>query len=187
MNEEKAVGAYAVPLHEFLTINEHESIYTGIKMLKDALHSNGPWLGKRLLVTLDNNGLPTGILTIKCIFKAVGLSLLNEDITFKEEFFSWGYIDNMRKKGKVTVREIMRPLCMFSVPDNCSVITAARIFVRYRINHLPVTDGEKVTGILNLGELFYRYYESNGFRPLPGAQTYKAPLLTKLFGKFAPT
>ncbi|GBF33270.1 CBS domain containing protein [Desulfocucumis palustris] len=187
MPKNSEIDAYAIPLSEYPVIGRDESVYTGIKMLKEALHKDGPWQGKRLLMVRDRNGEPTGLLTVKCIFNALGLRLLDEDPAFKEECFSWHYIHEMRGNARVTVREIMRPLGAVSIRRHSSISAAARLFARHRVNHLPVTDGGKATGILDLGQLFYKYHLSGGFRQATGTTPHDLPLLVKLLGKFAST
>ncbi|MCL6477548.1 MAG: CBS domain-containing protein [Peptococcaceae bacterium] len=161
----QAVGCCMNPLEQYSTVGENEKIHAALKVLASSMHKGGAWQGHRLVVVLNGDGEPTGILTIKGLLNAVGLKMLEEDPAFRAECFSWYYIKNMREKGKVTVREVMRPLAMFSIDINSTLSEAAQMFVRHGVNYLPVSEGGKITGILGLREVFYRYYELTGFMP----------------------
>jgi hypothetical protein len=162
----QTAGAYMVPLGEYLTVNENETINNALRMIKDSLHkkdNGGAWLGPRLVIVLKDGMKPTGMLTLKSILKAAGLRMLTGDVFFKAESFSWYYLNSMFAGSGVPVREVMRSLGMPSVEYSTTIYQAARIFVRYGVNHLPVTDGQKIIGILNSRDLFYGYYELTRF------------------------
>ena len=167
MSPMPTAGAYMIPLKEYPTIHENENINNAIRILKENLHkNNSPWQGHRLVIALNDHSEPVGILTLKCLLKAICLRLMEEDTSFKGESVSWYFIEQMRAKGKVTVREVMRPLAQFSLDYNNSVFKAARIFIRQGINYLPIKDGQKVVGILNSRELFFKYYETTRFKAM---------------------
>jgi CBS domain-containing protein len=179
----QTTGSYMIPIGEFPVINENETVYRAIRFLKYSLHKGGAWKGHRLAVALDNCGNATGILTIKSLLNSVILKMLEEDTFFKAECFSWYYIEDIRRKGRVTVREVMRPLMAFSIDRSQPVSEAAKLFTRHGINHLPVMEGQKLIGILNARDLFYGYYELTRFRPLresrAGELTAPANLINK--------
>ncbi|MFZ5632675.1 MAG: cyclic nucleotide-binding/CBS domain-containing protein [Bacillota bacterium] len=168
------VGRYMIPLEEYLTVGENEKICTALKVLTNSMHKGGAWHGHRLLVVLNDGGEPTGILTIKGMLNAIGIRMLEEDPAFRAECFSWYYIKKIRENGKITVREVMRPLVMFSIDCNSTISEAAHMFVRHGINYLPVKEGEKIIGILSLREIFYRYYELTGFMSTRESRNSKA-------------
>lgn len=161
----QAVELYAVPLDNYLTVQEGEKIYSALKTLNDSMHRGGAWQGHRLVVVVNDSGQPTGLLTLKSVLRAVGFKMLEEDPFFKAECFSWYYISKTRRNGGITAREAMRPLGLFSIGGKNTVREAARMFARHGINYLPVTDGENTVGILSRRDLFYRCYECAGFMP----------------------
>lgn len=161
----RPVELYMVPLGEYLTVRENEKVHSALKVLNDSIHRGGAWQGPRLLVVLNDGGDPTGVLTLKSMIGTVGLKLLEDDPFFRSECFSWYYIKKVREHG-VSVREVMRPLGLFSLDCRGTVREAARIFARHGINHLPVTRRNTAVGILSKWDLFYRYYESTGFLPV---------------------
>lgn len=181
MNAPEPAGSLMIPVGQFLSVGENENIHSALKKFNQSLHEGGPWRGHRLLVALNDKGDPTGVLTLKSILNAVGLRLLEQDPQFKAECFSWYYIKKMRENGKVTVREVMRPLAMFSIDCRSPVSEAVKIFVRHGINYLPVSDGKKTVGIISRRELFFRYYELNGFRPENESFTIIGRIRKKLF------
>jgi predicted transcriptional regulator len=58
----------------------------------------------------------------------------------------------------------MRPLTQFSLHQNNPVTKAARIFIKQGINYLPIKNEQRVVGILNSRELFFKYYETTKFK-----------------------
>jgi CBS domain containing-hemolysin-like protein len=68
----------------------------------------------------------------------------------------------MREQG-IPVREVMRPLRMYTVDHSKSIASAARLFVKHGVSFLPVCDGKKIIGVLSARELFYRHYQNTRF------------------------
>lgn len=165
------------PLGEFLSISEEESVYSALKTIRESIHRKSAWKGHRLVIVVNKVNEPTGILTFKNILRAVAIRLMEEDASFKAEFFSWYYIKDLRKNGGVPVRELMRPLDLFSLEYGSSVFKAAHLFFKHGLNYLPVTKDGKVIGILNSRDFFFRYYELAGFKPLQAASLQSGPCL----------
>lgn len=156
------VGSYMVPLENLPSVKEYDQLSSALVFFKGSLNRGGSCRGPRLVLVKNNSGEPTGILTVKCLLRAAAMRVLENDPLFKSEFFSWHYIKNMRAQG-ITVREVMRPLDLYTVEYNKNMPAAARLFVRHGISFLPVTEEKKIVGILSARELFYRYYEITRF------------------------
>lgn len=171
----QSAGFYMAPLGEFLAISEEESVYSALETIRESIHRKSAWKGHRLVIVVNKVNEPTGILTFKNILRAVAIRLMEEDASFKAEFFSWYYIKDLRKNGGVPVRELMRPLDLFSLEYGSSVFKAAHLFFKHGLNYLPVTKDGKVIGILNSRDFFFRYYELTGFKPLQDGSLQSGP------------
>lgn len=183
MNKESA-GYYTTPITKYAVVKEKDTLTRALRVIKESMHKSekgGAWRGQRLVVVVNENNEPAGLLTIKNILKAIKVKQLVNDPHFKAEFDSWHFLNQAESVGQLMVKEIMRPIGAIAIDSNSSVFKAARLFSKYGYNYLPVMEDGKISGILNSRELFYNYYELNHFHIArePEAGSAKAGKLAK--------
>lgn len=147
----KAIREIMVPLEKYPRIHESADIREAISMLRSYAQSSKR--GCQLLVVYDHQENPAGLLTLRCLLMAVGIRALINDVWFKAESWSWYFLNRMRTRGKICVREVMRPIAAVSIEATESLSKAAFLFASHGINFLPVTDRGKVIGIIEAGDI----------------------------------
>lgn len=162
MSNAEPVELYMVPLDNLPFIYETEKLSSAITLFRESLNKGGSCKGSRLLLVKNDRGEFTGLLTVKRLLAAAAFRVLEKDPLYKSENFSWHYVKKARENG-IPVREVMRPLGMYTVERRKNIASAARMFVKHGISFLPVTDGKKIIGVLSARELFYRHYHNTRF------------------------
>lgn len=153
--QSKKVSDIMVPLDDYVTISEQSTLYEAIKELQGAMHSKGKaWHGHRSVMVLGKQGNLVGILTMSSLLRAVGIKELDRDPQIKAESWGWYYVDRMRRESGIRVRDIMRPLKLYTVSAEASVLDVALSLLKYRVNTLPVMDKEKPVGIVRTIDVF---------------------------------
>jgi len=156
------LNSLMIPINCFLTINEHDPIHKALKRMKESFHKESAWHGPQVLIVLNNENQPVGLLTLKSLLRAIKLKQLEEDTSFKSEYVSWHYIKKCLELG-ISVREVMRPINVYSMNSHkFDLNTAATIFTRNGINFLPILDNAKnIIGIVDKSSVFYELQSLN--------------------------
>ncbi|TYO92309.1 HPP family protein [Desulfallas thermosapovorans] len=151
----KKASDIMVPLDDYVTISDNATLYEAIKELRGAMHSKGrAWHGHRSVLVLGADGNLVGILTMSGLLRAAGIQELDRDPNIKAESWGWYYVDRMRRESGVRVRDIMRPLRLYTVPAEASVMDVALALLKYQVNTLPVMDKGKPVGIVRPIDVF---------------------------------
>jgi len=160
------LNSLMIPINSFLTINEHDSIREALKLMRESFHKGSAWQGPQVLIVLNNDDQPVGLLTLKSLLRATKLKQLEEDTSFKSEYVSWHYIQKCLEQG-ISVREVMRPINVYSINSHkFDIHTAATIFTRNGINFLPILDNDKkIIGIVDKSSVFYELQSLNATMP----------------------
>ncbi|KUO73214.1 MAG: magnesium transporter [Desulfosporosinus sp. BRH_c37] len=154
-----------IPIHYFLTINEHDTIREALKLMRESFHKGSAWQGPQMLIVLNNLEQPVGLLTLKSLLRATKLKQLVGDTSFKSEYVSWYYIKKSLELG-IVVREVMRPVKAYSINyRDFNIHTATLIFTRNGINFIPIIDDEKIIGIVDKSSVFYELQSSSNSLP----------------------
>ncbi len=140
-----------VPLEKYPRIHENADIREAISMLRSCTQNSRR--GCQLLIVYDHRENPSGLLTLRCLLMAVGIKTLIDDVWFKAESWSWYFLNRMRSKGRICVKEVMRPIAAFSIDAAENLSKAAFLFASHGVNFLPVTDRGKVIGIIEVGDI----------------------------------
>ena len=144
-----------IPISDYVTISEEETLYRAIKVLRDSFHKDGKaWYGHRSVIVLRRGGELVGVLSLNEILKAVGLKELNNDPDFKAESWGWYYINSMREQAKLTVRDVMRPIALATVEARDSVSDVAQALLKHKVNSLPVLKKGKLIGMVRTLDIF---------------------------------
>ena len=144
-----------VPINDYVTISEEETLYRAIKVLRDSFHKDGrAWYGHRSVIVLGQGGELVGVLSLNELLKAVGLKELNNDPDFKAESWGWYYVNSMREQAKLTVRDVMRPIALATVDARNSVSDVAQALLKHKVNSLPVLKKGKLVGMVRTLDIF---------------------------------
>lgn len=153
--QNKTAADIMVPIDSYVTINEEATLYEAIKALQGAMHSEGKaWHGHRSVLVLSDGGKLVGILTMRGLLRAAGLKDLDEDPGIKAESWGWYYVHQLREETKVRVRDIMRPLELYTVDVEVSVLDVALALLKYQVNSLPVMQKGRQVGIVRSIDVF---------------------------------
>ncbi len=144
-----------VPIESYVTISEEATLYEAIKALQSAMHSEGrAWHGHRSVLVLGEDNSLVGILTMRGLLRAAGLKELEEDPQIKAESWGWYYVNRLREETKVRVRDVMRPLELYTVDAGATVLDVALVLLKQQVNSLPVMHEGKVIGIVRTLDVF---------------------------------
>ena len=159
------LNSFMIPIHNFLTINEYDSIREALKLMRESFHKGSAWQGPQMLIVLNNLEQPVGLLTLKNLLKSTKIKQLEGDACFKSEYASWYYIKKCHESG-IAVRELMRPVNVYSINYHDFDINAVvEIFSRNGINFIPVLDNDKIIGIVDKSSVFYQLQSLNNSLP----------------------
>jgi len=150
-----SMDSFMISIHDFLTINEYDSIRDALKLMRESFHKNSAWQGPHMLIVLNNREQPVGLLTLKSLLRSTKIKQLEENTSFKSDYVSWYYIKKCHETG-IAVREVMRPIKAYSIDRHDFDFNAASaIFTRNGINFIPVLDKGEVIGIVDKSSVFY--------------------------------
>ena len=151
----KTAEQMMVPIGDYNTILEESTVYEAIKALRESFHRDGKaWYGHRSVIAVNNEGEPTGILTLRGILQAAGLRELEEDPDLKADSWGWLYIKKLREEARLSVRDVMRPLRLAEVRANDDLSDVARALLKNKVNALSVFKSGRVIGIVRTIDIF---------------------------------
>jgi CBS domain-containing protein len=153
--QNKRAADIMVPIKSYVTIGEEATLYEAIKVLQGAMHSEGgAWHGYRSVLVLGKDEQLVGILTMRGLLRAAGFKSLDDDPEIKAESWGWYYVNQLREGTRVRVRDVMRPLELYTVDAGAPVWEVALAFLRHRVNSLPVMQNGKPVGIVRVIDIF---------------------------------
>ncbi len=119
--------------HGFYSVSPTDTVYEAIKMMADKD------VGSLLVMESD---------------KLVGM--------FTERQYARDVILKGRTSPQTLVREVMEPEVVCVGPDE-TVEACMALMTEKRVRHLPVVDGERVIGIVSIGDLVKRIIDNEHF------------------------
>ncbi len=175
--KEKKVKEVMIPLSDYATISEDETLGNAIKELKEAQKATKYTRKHRAVLAFDENDNITGKVSIRCIFKALepkygqfghpenintmGLSRFGFSDKFLgsllENHSLWDEtLDQLVKKGaKQKVKDVMsKPMPGEFVSEDATVAEAVHHFILGCHQSLLVVKEDLVTGIVRMVDLF---------------------------------
>jgi len=141
-----------VPIAEYATVGEEDSLKQALFTLRDSLAS-----GHRTLAVLDKNGNLAGFLTTRTIIKALGILAFKDNslagtgwnIPLVESWARFFLKSKLEQASEVKVKDVMRPVHKIFVREDNSLPEVARTILKNRVNHIPVLNKEqKVVGLI---------------------------------------
>lgn len=164
MVHQKKVRDVMIPLADYATVTEDATVKECIEVMRRALTGSKGDIYIRCLLVLDKEQRPRGILTLRDLIRAIepGFSdpqKLAETIQWaasKPEFGWDKFLDEeqARERTKKTVKDIMRQLKLITIDADAPLLQAAFLMVKHNIGRLPVTEGDRVIGMVRLNEVF---------------------------------
>ncbi len=177
--KEKKVKEVMIPLSDYATISEDETLKNAISELKEARKDTKYTRKHRAILAFDSDNSITGKVSFRCIFKALepkyrqfehpengsGVNLsrfgFNDDFlsSLLENYSLWDEtLDELVKKAsKIKVKDIMytpTPGTGEYVDEDAPVAEAVHQFILGCHQSLLVTKNRKVVGVIRLADLF---------------------------------
>ncbi|MCP3875966.1 MAG: CBS domain-containing protein [Desulfobacteraceae bacterium] len=174
---DKKVKEVMIPLSDYATVSEDETLAIAIKELRDSKKDTKYTRKHRAVLAFDKDNNITGKLSFRCIFKAmepkyrqfehpenigsIGLSRFgfNEDFlsALVENFSLWDETleELVKKASKVKIKDVMySPQNSEYVDQDSPVAEAVHQFILGCHQSLLVTKDTEVVGIIRLADLF---------------------------------
>lgn len=175
--KEKKVKEVMIPLSDYATVSEDETLGHAIKELKEARNDAKYTRKHRAVLAFDKDSNITGKLSFRCIFKAlepkyrqfehsenlgsIGLSRFgfNEDFlaSLLDNFNLWDETleELVKKASKLKIKDIMyTPSNGEFVDEDAPVAEAVHQFILGCHQSLLVVKKEQVVGVIRLVDLF---------------------------------
>lgn len=162
MPHEKQVRDLMIPIEEYSTVPENAPVRDAVSILQKTL---GDPKGHRSVLVIDEDGSAVGVLTFRDLLKALEPHMLSADIP--RGSIDWLLADNdpavypeglfaQRSKSEATktVREIMENLNPITIQAGAPLLKAVHVMVHHGVGCLPVLDGDKVVGMIQINEIF---------------------------------
>jgi len=161
---QKKVRDVMIPLADYATVTEDATVKECIEVMRRALTGGKGDTYIRCLLVLDKEQRPRGILTLRDLIRAIEPGFadpqkLAETIQWaasKPEFGWDQFFDEKqaRERTMKTVKDVMRQLKLITVEADAPLLHAAFLMVKHNIGRLPVTEGDRVVGMVRLNEVF---------------------------------
>jgi CheY-like chemotaxis protein len=165
-DEEKSVGQVMVPITDYTTIREGETVGTAIKKLRESFHSalqtsSLMETGHRSIVVFDDSGQMKGMLAIVDLMNAIMPAYLSapkpsmaDSIQYSPMFWAGAFNREIKLLAKKQVREIMSPAPMI-IAENANLMEAAYMMISNQARRLAVAKDNTVVGIIREQDLFF--------------------------------
>lgn len=142
-----SVGDVMIDIGEYPTINENEPVNIAFGNLKDMQVL--PWVGNKTIVVTNNEGNAVGLLTLRSLLKAIDLDDPMMEMEMQGEYWSSYFAWHKKNWATLPVSKVMCPLTN-GIPADTSIRAAVREMIQKNANSLPVMDGGKVVGLINV-------------------------------------
>ncbi|MCJ8500239.1 CBS domain-containing protein [Desulfatitalea alkaliphila] len=164
--EEKLVRDAMVPIGEYTTIDEQQSVGEAVKQLRAsfgaaACTSRLMETGHRSIVVFDRQGRIKGVLAILDLLRAIMPAYLAapkpsmaDAIQYSPMFWRGAFNREVALLAKRPVSEIMSPVPE-TINDDANLMEAAYSFVTRALRRMVVMRGGEVVGILREQDLFF--------------------------------
>ncbi len=145
-----------IPLNDYLTVYEDDSIYKAVRVFKISMHNDaGRCYGNHELLVIDNENNYTGILTLQDLLKAVELKEHYNDPWLRSASWSWFFIKRIRDAEGMKVKEFMRPIFSVTVSADDDIRNAVKTMFNSDENFVPVLENSVPVGVIRSVDLFW--------------------------------
>lgn len=162
MPQERKVRDLMIPIEKYSTIKANAMVGEAISVLQKTLEDRK---AHRALLVINDAGSAVGVLTFRDLIKALEPHALSADIprgsidwlladndpeVYPEELFA----QRSKLEANKTVREIMENLNLITIQTDAPILKAVHMMVHHGVGCLPVLDGERVVGMIQINEIF---------------------------------
>ncbi len=164
--EEKKVIDVMVPLEDFTTVNEEETINEAIQKLKDSLTSKVSTsrvmeTKHRTILVFEGKGKIGGMLTIADLLSAIMPPYLSapkpstaDSIQYSPMFWKGNFIREVRKLAQTKIKEVMSP-APYTIDAGSNLMEAAYTMISNNVQRLIVLRAGEVVGVVRELDLFF--------------------------------
>ena len=159
-NAEKTVREIMIPIEGFSSVSADTTVKNAAYILKNSM-SNQDFSSEMNCLLVFENKLLVGFVGIQELLASVQPPNFRDDwyrgwnvSNWVEPVFMRGLFTNLcRDMAEKPVRDIMEPSTISLCTDSTLEEAVYKLF-RQKRNMLPVTEGDKIVGILRAGDLF---------------------------------
>jgi len=164
--EENRVMDIMIPIEDYTTLNEEQTIKDVIQKLKASFASKISTsrimeTGHRSLLVLDDGGKIKGVLTIKDLLKGIMPAYLSlpkpstaDSIQYSPMFWSGMFTREIKRMAERRIKEVMSPPPL-TIEGESNLMEAAYIMVENMARRLIVVISGEVVGVIREQDLFF--------------------------------
>lgn len=158
MGTEKFVKDLMIPLEDYPHIPHWFTLRQAMAIVREAAIKFEGSFEPRAILVFDEKYRLMGVLTLLDIIKGLEPNFIPDNDLAGARSGPMGYIDalfgpHLKDKAQRPVHEIMSPI-RGSVTGNASIGQALNLMIKENLVRLPVTENERVIGMIRLGDLF---------------------------------
>lgn len=162
MPAEKTVRDLMIPIDEYPTIRAGALVQDAVTILQGTL---GDPKGHRAVLVIDEDDSAVGVLTFRGLIKGLEPHALSDDIPqgsidwLLEDADPGVYPEGLfalrsQSEAQKAVREIMEGINLITIGADAPLLKAIRIMIDHGVGSLPVLDGARVVGMIQINEIF---------------------------------
>jgi CheY-like chemotaxis protein len=164
--EEKGVSEVMVPIGDYTTLNENQTVKEAVLTLKDSFSSIVATsrimeATHRSILVFDDSGNLKGILVIGDVLKAMMPAYLTaakpstaDSIEYSPMFWSGMFSRQVEGLAKKKIKELMSPAPP-TIDGDANLMEAASMMIDKKISRLAVTRKGDVVGVIREQDLFF--------------------------------
>lgn len=158
MEAEKHVKDLMIPLQDYPHIPHWFTIRQAMAIVREAAIKFEGSFEPRAILVFDEKYRLMGILTLLDMIKGLEPKLIADAGLAGQESDAAGYIDalfgpHLKEKAQRPVNEVMSPIRV-TINGNAHINQALALMIKENLVRIPVTEDERVTGMIRLGDLF---------------------------------
>ncbi|SFG01725.1 CBS domain-containing protein [Desulfotomaculum arcticum] len=155
MYDNKRVRDYMVPVKEYPVIYEDYTAAEAFSIMRESFHQkDGTWYGFQSLLVINDREELVGILTLRSLLKAFKIQAMLDHL-LKGDPMGLFFMPRFHNSLQIVTKDIMRPLSLITVQEDCVIFEAIVTMVKWKINSLPVMSGKELVGIVRTIDLFW--------------------------------
>jgi CBS-domain-containing membrane protein len=147
-----------IPLEDYPHIPHWFTIRQAMAIVREAAIKFEGSFEPRAILVFDERYRLMGILTFLDMIKGLDPKSLEDADLAEQESGSLGFIaaifgPHLKEKSQRPVNEVMSPIRV-TVTGNAPIVQAFNLMMKENLVRIPVMEGERVTGMIRLGDLF---------------------------------
>lgn len=165
-SEEKQVKEVMIPIEDYTTVREYETVKDGVLKLKESFTSKVSTsklmeTGHRSILVLDKQGNAVGILAIFDLLNAIMPSYLSapkpsmaDSVQYSPMFWSGMFGREINKLMSKKVSDVMSP-APITIEGDTNLMEASYMMVTQKVRRIVVVENKEVIGIIREQDLFF--------------------------------